>query len=129
MSSLESWNDTLEKIEGLREVHSDLLLKKQVCGILNRIAFIRVPNNISLQKLYGTLLEELNNELFIKSSPVLVEMKRQGSGAFNPFQRSSSDRVSSGRARMNNIKARRIYLDITTYGGDGSSKSANLTNG
>ena len=69
-------------------------------------------------------MEELNNELFEKSSPVLAEMKRQGSGMFLPFQRSSSDRVSSGRTRMNNIKARRIYLDITAYAsGDHSLKN------
>lgn len=43
--------------------------------------------------------------------------KRQGSGAFNPFQRSSSDRMSSGRNRGAHIKARKIYLDFGTYTG------------
>lgn len=69
---------------------------------------------VSIKKLYQILLEELNTEVFVKSAPSVGELKRQGSGIFSPFQRSTSDRHSSGRGRMNQIKARRIYLDTTS---------------
>ncbi|CAG7822682.1 unnamed protein product [Allacma fusca] len=92
-SSLDSWDESLEQIEGLRDINVDLKAKKE--------------------KLYNILKEELYNELYTKWLTSAVEMKRQGIGAFNPFQRSSSDRRSSGRQKMNLLKAKKVFLDIS----------------
>jgi len=62
--------------------------------------------------MYETLKEELYDVIYYKLNTPAAFEKRQGSGVFTPFQRSSSDRLSSGRNRGGQLKARKIYLDF-----------------
>lgn len=135
MNSINSWNENLDKIDGLREVRTDLKVKKEV-----RTSFIheketndavfckKFLNDVKClfysQKIYETLKEELYNEMYYKLNNPNAFEKRQGSGVFNPFQRSSSDRMSSGRNRGSHIKARKVLFDFSNASGiNGFSKS------
>lgn len=96
VSALSLGDGSLEKVEALRELRSELQVKKQ--------------------QLHIKLLEELSHLLYVESTQDVLALRRQGSGrdmnaCASPFQRASELRASARG------KARRNLLDVAAFPG------------
>ncbi|XP_063222641.1 exocyst complex component 4 [Bacillus rossius redtenbacheri] len=93
VSALTLGDGSLEGVDALREVRSDLQAKKQ--------------------QLHVKLMEELTCHLYVRSTQEVLALQRQGSGRDNlltsPFQRATELRGSSRTP-----KARRALLDVSS---------------
>lgn len=96
VSALSLGDGSLEKVEALRDLRTELQAKKQ--------------------QLHVKLLEELSHHLYVESTQDVLALRRQGSGrdlnaCASPFQRASELRASARG------KARRNLLEISAFPG------------
>lgn len=101
VSALSLGDGSLEKVEALRDLRTELQAKKQ--------------------QLHVKLLEELSHHLYVESTQEVLALRRQGSGrdlnaCASPFQRASELRASARG------KARRNLLEVTGFPGTPSNR-------